>query len=126
VRDAGGRRHAGADFDASSGQAVRAPMSGFVTKIGEAYADDGTFKFVEITNPAIHFVARVFYIQPTIREGEAVRIGQPIGRARSLQRRYPGITNHVHLELAKIGRPRIDPSLLFTAKLGPTDVSTGG
>jgi murein DD-endopeptidase MepM/ murein hydrolase activator NlpD len=126
VRDEGGRRHEGADFDAARGQAVRAPISGFVTKIGEAYPDDGGIKFVEITNPAIHFVARVFYVQPTTREGQAVRIGQVIGRAKSLQRRYPGITNHIHLELAKIGRPKIDPTLLITARLAPKSAPSKG
>ena len=124
-RDAGGRRHEGADFDAVRGQAVQAPMSGYVTRIGEAYADDGRFKFVEITNPALRFVARVFYIQPNVREGQTVRIGQTIGRARSLQARYPGITDHVHLEISRVGRPKIDPSLLITAKLESVPETAG-
>jgi hypothetical protein len=118
-RDAGDRDHEGVDFDAVAGQAVSAPVSGFVTKIGMAYPDDAVLKFVEITNPALRYVARVFYVDPTVVEGEAVRLGEAIGAASSLQRRYPGITNHVHLELAREGRPRIDATRVIVARLEP-------
>jgi hypothetical protein len=102
-RDGGERRHEGTDFDADPGQKVDAPISGFVTKIGEAYVDDGRFRFVEITNPALRYVARVFYVDPGVRDGQAVHVGQPIGKAHGLELRYPGITNHVHLELSRLG-----------------------
>ena len=118
-RDAGERDHEGVDFDAVAGQAVKAPISGFVTKIGMAYPDDAVLKFVEITNPALRYVARVFYVDPDVVAGEAVRLGERIGEARSLQRRYPGITNHVHLELAREGRPRLDATRLIVARLEP-------
>jgi murein DD-endopeptidase MepM/ murein hydrolase activator NlpD len=99
-RDGGTRQHEGVDFIARPGQAVSAPISGFVTKIGLAYADDEHLQFVEITNPAIGYVARVFYIDPTVAVGDVVRMGQAVGRAHSLQDRYPlGMTDHVHLEL---------------------------
>ncbi len=98
---------------------MRAPISGFVSKIGLAYADDEQLKFVEITNPALHYVSRVFYIDPGVTEGQAVRLGQPIGDARSLQSRYPGITNHVHLEISRQGRSRIDATRVIVARLEP-------
>ena len=116
-RDAGERRHEGVDFDARAGQAIRAPISGFVSKIGMAYADNDFLKFVEITNPALRYVTRVFYVDPSVVEGQAVRLGQAVGKAHSLQSRYPGITNHVHLELALEGRSRIDATRLIVAKL---------
>ena len=52
-RDAGGRQHEGVDFDAAAGQAVDAPISGFVSKIGAAYPGDPRYHYVEITNPAL-------------------------------------------------------------------------
>jgi murein DD-endopeptidase MepM/ murein hydrolase activator NlpD len=116
-RDAGGRRHEGADFDASAGQKVDAPISGFVSKIGAAYPGDGRYHYVQITNPALHYEARVFYVDPTVHEGQAIRIGQPIGRAHSLQPRYPGITNHVHLEIGRIGGRRLDPERFIAEKM---------
>ena len=105
------------DFDARAGQAIRAPISGFVSKIGMAYADNELLKFVEITNPALHYVTRVFYVDPAVIEGQAVRLGEQVGRAHSLQSRYPGITNHVHLEIAREGRSRIDATRLIVARL---------
>jgi murein DD-endopeptidase MepM/ murein hydrolase activator NlpD len=124
-RDGGERRHEGTDFDAEAGQAVKAPLSGFVTKIGEAYVDDGRYRFVEISNPALRYVARVFYVDPSVREGQAVRIGQPIGRAHSLEPRYPGITNHVHLELSRSGGRRLDATRMIFAQYMDVPASAG-
>ena len=118
-RDAGGRRHQGVDFDASAGQPIEAPISGFVSKIGLAYPGDQRFHFVEITNPALHYEARVFYVDPSVREGQAVHLGQSIGRDHSLERRYPGITNHVHLEIEKIGGRKLDATRFIAERMEP-------
>jgi murein DD-endopeptidase MepM/ murein hydrolase activator NlpD len=127
-RDAGGRRHEGVDFDAAAGQAVDAPMSGFVSRIGYAYPGDPHYRFIEIENPALRYVARVFYVDPKVREGQAVRVGQPIGEARSLQLRYRGITNHVHLEIERLGGRHLDPTRFLTQRMeqvpaGPSDLA---
>jgi len=115
-RDGGEREHEGVDYVATAGQTVAAPISGFVTKIGYAYPDDQTLRFVEIDNPALHLTARVFYVDPQVAVGEAVAIGHPIGTAHSLQARYPlGITDHVHLEIAEAGR-KVDAQTLIFAK----------
>ena len=119
-RDAGGRLHEGVDFDASAGQAVDAPISGFVSKIGAAYPGDPRYHYVEITNPALHYEARVFYVDPAVREGQAVHLGQRIGRAHSLQPRYPGITNHVHLEIERTGGRKLDATRFIAERLEPT------
>jgi len=105
------------DFKADAGQPVDAPISGFVTKIGYAYAGDSELKFVEITNPALRYAARVFYVNPTVEVGESVAIGHPIGTAHSLQKKYPGgMTNHVHLEILDRPEHRIDASQMITAE----------
>jgi murein DD-endopeptidase MepM/ murein hydrolase activator NlpD len=115
-RDGGARQHEGVDYVATPGQTVRAPISGYVTKIGYAYPDDQTLRFVEIDNPALHLTARVFYVDPQVAVGDAVAIGHPIGQAHSLQHRYPlGITDHVHLEIAERGR-KVDAQTLITAR----------
>ena len=118
-RDGGGRRHEGTDFDAAAGQKVDAPISGFVSKIGAAYSGDARYHFVQITNPALHYEARVFYVDPSVKEGQAVHLGQPIGRARSLQPRYHGITNHVHLEIERIGGRKLDATRFITERMEP-------
>jgi murein DD-endopeptidase MepM/ murein hydrolase activator NlpD len=112
-RDGGDRHHEGVDYVDTPGQDVVAPISGYVTKIGYAYDDDRRLRFIEITNPALKYTARAFYVAPSVREGDTVQLGDVIGRAESLQRRYGGITDHVHLEVMRQGR-RIDASTLIT------------
>jgi murein DD-endopeptidase MepM/ murein hydrolase activator NlpD len=114
-RDGGRRAHEGVDYDSSPGQPVIAPISGYVSKIGFAYPGDTRLRYVEIDNPALKLTARAFYIDPAVHEGESVRLGQQIGTALSLQRRYPGITNHVHLEIAERGR-KIDAQSVILAR----------
>lgn len=124
-RDGGVRRHVGVDYVARAGQTVAAPISGYVTKIGYAYAGDQTLKFVEITNPALRVAARVFYVNPAVQEGQAVAMGRPIGTAKSLQRKYPGgMTDHVHLEVFDRRGVRIDAARIITAEYRPVEATT--
>jgi murein DD-endopeptidase MepM/ murein hydrolase activator NlpD len=117
-RDGGSRQHEGVDFMAQAGQAVLAPISGYVTKIGYAYPGDHNLKFVEITNPALNYVGRVFYVNPTVEEGQAVAIGRKIGEAHTLQAKYrDGMTDHVHLELMDGHGRRFDAEHVLTAHL---------
>lgn len=113
-RDGGARRHAGVDYVATAGQPVAAPISGYVTRIGLPYGDDA-MRYVEISNPALNYVARVFYVEPTVSLGQTVALGTPIGSVASLQHRYPGITDHVHLELSHAAGPKLDPNRLIVA-----------
>ena len=113
-RDGGERQHEGVDYVAVAGQPVEAPISGYVTKIGYAYPDDQSLRFVEIENPALHLTARAFYVDPQVAVGDAVAVGHPIGRAHTLQRRYPqGITDHIHLELADARGRKLDAENLI-------------
>lgn len=121
-RDGGTRRHEGVDFMAEAGQRVDAPISGFVTKIGYAYSSDSELKFVEITNPALQYAARVFYIEPGVDVGQPVRMGQPIGRHRTLEHKYPGgMTDHVHLEIIDNLGARIDATRVIVAAYEPVE-----
>ena len=114
-RDGGDRHHEGVDYVDTPGQQVVAPISGYVTKIGYAYDDNRELKFVEITNPALHYAARAFYVSPSVQEGDVVQMGEAIGTAESLQSRYAGITNHVHLEVMKQGH-RLDAQHFILAR----------
>jgi murein DD-endopeptidase MepM/ murein hydrolase activator NlpD len=117
-RDGGVRDHEGVDYTAAAGQPVVAPISGLVTRIGYAYSDAPELKFVEITNPALGYVARVFYVDPLVAVGDMVRLGHVVGRAHSLQARYPGgMTDHVHMELMGPKGNRFDSGTVLTARL---------
>lgn len=116
-RDGGAREHEGVDYVATAGQAVEAPISGYVAKIGLAYPDDPQLRYVEIDNPALHLTARVFYVDPKVAVGDTVAVGHPIGQAHSLQKRYPmGITDHVHLEIADAKGRKLDAQTLIVAR----------
>jgi murein DD-endopeptidase MepM/ murein hydrolase activator NlpD len=116
-RDGGSRNHEGVDYTAVAGQDVHAPISGYVTKIGYAYAGSTDLTFVEITNPALGYVARAFYVSPEVEVGQTVVLGQPIGAAESLQGHYRGITDHVHLEVMEPGGERVNAARLIVEKL---------
>jgi murein DD-endopeptidase MepM/ murein hydrolase activator NlpD len=116
-RDGGSRRHEGVDFIADAGQRVVAPISGYVTKIGYAYSSDPNLKFIEITNPALRYQARVFYVTPSVSVGDTVALGRPIGRQHSLVSKYPGgMTDHVHLEVIDKRGVRIDATEVIVAR----------
>lgn len=116
ARDGGAREHEGVDYMATPGQTVEAPISGYVSKIGFAYPDDQTLRYVEIENPALRLTARVFYVDPDVAVGDAVAVGNPIGHAHTLQRRYRrGIIDHVHLEIEERGR-KVDAETLIVAR----------
>ena len=68
-------------------------------------------------NPALHYAARVFYVNPRVQVGDTVALGHPIGTAHSLQRKYPGgMTNHVHLEIVDQGGGYLDAQRMITAE----------
>lgn len=114
-RDGGSRRHEGVDYDSRAGQTVLAPISGYVSRIGYAYPGDERFRYVEIDNPALHLEARVFYVNPKVEVGQTVGLGHPIGTAHTLQGRYAGITDHIHLEIEQRGR-KIDAQKVIMAR----------
>jgi murein DD-endopeptidase MepM/ murein hydrolase activator NlpD len=107
------RIHAGADYVAYPGQLVRAPIAGEVTKIGFAYKNDRTLRFVEITNRETRRTVRVLYVKPSVQEGQTLAATDPIGGAQNLNMRYPGITNHVHVELMDARGRHQDPALVL-------------
>ncbi len=113
-RDGGRRTHHGVDLVAVAGEGVRAPITGVITRIGPAYAGQDTLQFVEIANPTTHYVARVLYVGPLVRQGVTVAAGDFIGTAQSLAERYPkGITNHVHVEFTGRLGDRLDPLVVL-------------
>lgn len=118
-RDGGTRMHEGVDYVSVPDQTVLAPMSGFVTRLGYAYAGDMNLRTVEIVNPALNYVARILYVDPSVTVGQAVHLGETIGHAQSLQGKYPGgMTNHVHLQIAREGRDWMDARLLIPDSRG--------
>jgi len=104
----GNRKHNGVDYCCYPGSAVCSPVYGIVTKLGYAYGDDLSFRYIEVEMTNGHF-ARVFYISPTIAVGSKVNKKSVLGLSQTLQNRYPKnskhenpITNHIHLEIFEL------------------------
>lgn len=114
-RDKGRRKHLGVDYVAAPGAPVHAPISGQVRRIGYAYRGNTTLRYIEIANPQTHLVARVLYIAPAVAEGDEVIAGEQIGAAQNLTQRYPGITNHVHIEMRNAAHRFVDASTQLPA-----------
>ena len=98
-RDGGKRKHEGVDYVIAPGAPVHSPISGEVARLGYAYRGEGGYRIVEIVNSETKVKARVLYVSPTVAVGDVVVAGQEIGAAQDLNARYPGITNHEHVEL---------------------------
>lgn len=94
----GDHTHQGVDIAAVPDARVLAPVAGTCTKHGYPYGDDLSFRYVQITDDRGYDV-RLFYVEPLIDVGQKVGPMLPVGIVQSLQGRYPGITNHVHLEV---------------------------
>ena len=107
------RLHEGADYIATPGQDVAAVTSGEITKIGYPYADDLHYRYIKIVTSA-GYIIREMYVSPanTIRPGVNVTAGEIIGHQQDLEGRYPGITNHVHIDIQFHGI-FVDPTTLI-------------
>lgn len=102
-----GRRygsHQGADYAATLGQDVLAVTGGVVDKVGYTYADDLSYRYVRISTVDGYSV-RQLYIAPAsgIAVSSSVTAGQVIGTYQGLGNRYPGITEHVHVDVRHNG-----------------------
>lgn len=95
--------HQGQDYFAKPGQTAFAPISGKV-RIAKPYPNDGRFSGVEITGK--YFSVKVFYIDPSVQNGDYVLSGFPIGEVQDLSLKYGQSflkENHIHVEVRKNG-----------------------
>ena len=108
-RDGGKRSHNGIDLACYPGSSVCSINSGTVTKLGYPYKDALQYRYVEVTNyHKIKF--RYFYVKPSVSMNQAIVQGQILGKSQELNSKYPGITEHVHLELKTMGNEFLDPN----------------
>lgn len=116
--------HKGTDIAVEAGETVVSPVSGTIT-IGHPYdkekdsAKHDLYRSVRIETPDGHLV-KVFYVKPdsSIRDGMSVQAGQVIGTAQDLSKAFPPknggrMTNHIHVEVRKNGRPKNPTGALF-------------
>lgn len=107
----GGRSHNGIDYACHPGSKILSPVNGKVTKLGYPYADDLSYRYVQVTDDE-GLDHRIFYVSPEVVTGDVVMAGVTVvGEAQNICRRYPrttdkpaGMTNHIHYEIKGSGR----------------------
>lgn len=110
-RDGGKRSHMGQDYISREGQPVFSPIRGTVSA-GPAYADGRYSELRRVTITGASARVNLMYVLPHVSVGQTVEAGELIGYAQSLQKRYPGIPDHVHLEVS-ISGVKVDPLPYF-------------
>ena len=83
----GGRSHKGVDYLASLGERVGSPCDGVIRRIGRCYADTAEYKLMEIATDGA--LVRLFYVNPGVQPDNTVQIGDTIGYAQDISKRYP-------------------------------------
>lgn len=109
-----GRFHRGLDIAASPGDHVLSPIQGNITREVTVYSDDSTYRGVVILGAGSFsgYEVRIYYVLGLTCG--SVRPGQFIGTVQDLSGRYPGITNHIHLQVGHGGR-WLDPIEVYKA-----------
>lgn len=108
----GSRKHRGVDIECTPGDPAFCLNRGIVTKVGYPYSDDLSYRYVEIADAGYRW--RYFYVDPIVNKGDEVDAYTQIGRHQALGPRYPGISEHLHLEVIDSDGNYIDPTPLVS------------
>ncbi len=114
----GSRTHSGQDYAAWPGTTVECWVAGTVTTLGYTYAtgtggidEADSYRYVEVTAADGHRF-RYHYVSPSVKVGDELAEGDPLGQLQDIALRYPDITPHVHLEVYDQDGGLIDPRAL--------------
>lgn len=95
--------HKGVDYKCQPGSPVLSPVTGVITRLGYPYANDLTWRYIEITEKYMATRYRIFYIVPNgaLSVGDQVKKDDIIGVAQDITKRYPdsNMTPHIHYEI---------------------------
>ena len=100
--------HEGVDYICTPGQLVCMPCTGRIVRLAYPYSDKS---YGGVLIEAKRAMLKVFYVEPYDGiVGRTFKIGDPIGIAQDVSKRYPGqgVTPHVHVQI-----DRCDPEILF-------------
>jgi murein DD-endopeptidase MepM/ murein hydrolase activator NlpD len=107
-----GHMHQGLDVITRPGEPILSPIDGIIKREALPYAGDSRLKGLTIIGFGTWegIEVKLFYVSGWLLG--TVKRGQPIGVAQDLSVRYPGITNHVHIEVRSNGILQ-NPAQLF-------------
>lgn len=94
-------KHQGLDVQAKPNENIFSPIDGEIIRESDPYAP---FSGIAIhgTGDYAGYEVKIFYVKGYFCG--PVKAGSMIGRAEDLSIKYPGITNHVHLEVRQKGK----------------------
>ena len=110
------RQHEGIDLVCEAGSVVTAPMPCWYERHADPYDDKRDAVLLGcVLRLADDRKIKILYIKPAphVKPGLLLKRGDIVGYSQSLQHLYPGITDHVHVELYSSGGERIDPTAYF-------------
>ena len=82
------------------GQIVVAPITGLFKRIAYPYPDDLEIRGCEIRGDVW---IKMFYLKPyDTLVGQRITMGEPIGVAQDISKKYADVEPHIHLEVIKI------------------------
>ena len=100
--------HFGADYICEPGQEIYSPVDGKILRIAFPYpsphqAEGKDILYAGVLIRASYCELKMFYFEPL--KGflfKDVEMGQVIGKAQDIGKKYKGITPHIHLEITSI------------------------
>lgn len=113
-RDQQSYSHRGLDLTCDAGQIIVSPCKGVVTHVSQAYSGDARYHSIHIQpDEALDADVKLLYVDPArLNVPYLIEEGADLGNAEDLSMKYPGITQHCHLEVHVAGE-LVDPSPLL-------------
>ena len=111
-RDGGARLHQGLDIVTTPREILFSPIDGEIVREAFPYPKDPSMRGLVIkgTGDWMGYLVKIFYAEGLLC-GE-VKAGQQIAFAQDLSTKYPGITNHIHVEVTQ-NRKHVGPNEMF-------------
>lgn len=126
-RDGRPRFHEGIDLVCAPGTPVVAPVPCKFVRYVDPYPDskDGTL-FGGLLRTADGWECKILYCMPHmgITPGTMLKRGEPWATSQTLQHLYPGIKDHIHVEIWSPAGQRVDPTPWFIDAPRPPSVVT--
>ena len=98
--------HQGTDYQCTPGQDILAPCTGTIKAVSMPYSGS---HYSGVLLEGHRLTLQMWYFYPDmLLIGQQVKIGQVIGKAQDISKRYNGVTPHIHLQII-----RCDPELLI-------------
>lgn len=115
----GNRPHLGIDLVYSPDEQVRAPFAMSINRVSYPYASSpySGIAFTATSN-SIDYDGRLWYFEPNDDIiGKTVRKGQVLGFAQQINSKYPGMINHLHLQLEKQNEKALSNDITYNNKI---------